>query len=792
MLRKLFIHLILLFFSSVSIVLGQNKIISGKITSSDQQGLIGATVLQKGTTNGTVTDFNGNFEMEIPEQSTIVVSYTGYITVEFEVGNKTKFSIVLEEDAQQLEEVNVVGFMGVVGKSRRRTESIQNIPESVQALNFEGIKNAGITDLSSFATLVPNMKFNTSQAVGNNFISVRGIPQLRGGDAPVAFVIDGVTVADPSLLNQELYDLALVEVVKGPQGALYGKNAIGGAINIYTQEPTNTMSNKVKVGYANGNAKTGQFVSSGAIVKDKLYYRFSTQYRDSDGLLKNDYLNEFVDFRKDINLRGQLKADLTDRLSVSVAYQHFNLEGGATYYSVNPEGYEFEGNLEPGGVLDPNPKEGNNTIVSDVLGKSSMINHNGNLKVNYRANHFNIQSVTSFNQVDRKTYGDLDFLPYDDFTQNEVTSSTTFNQEIRFDNKNKTSKLDWSFGGFFQTVEEPFYQDGLVRDYDTWEQFNVVAADLTNFTQTLALFGFVDYKITNKLTASVGFRFDIDRFEQDDRLNDVKSDRTNNVFQPKASLAYQANKNILFFANYGKGYRTGGFNPAITQLFDKDFKDELTDNYEIGFKTSAWNERIIFNGSAFYTDFTNQQQFILDLTDFYGGIYNYDKSRVIGFELDTKFRLSKFLDLGFNYGISDSQIIEGGTTGGENGDATDNSVYNGNKTPFVPVNTFGVNLSSSIQISKELRFNGFINLDHTGKTYWHESNLKEHTSDAYKLLNARVSMTYKKFEFEVWGNNLTNQQYYQEFSPGQFVGSPDDVGWRGQPLSVGTALTVRF
>ncbi|KXX68142.1 TonB-dependent receptor [Flammeovirga sp. SJP92] len=789
--QKIQLILLLVFFTTTS-VFSQNIIIKGTITSADNQELIGATVIQKGTTSGTVTDFNGNFEIIVPEKSTLVISYTGFITQEIEVVNQNKLEIVLEEDAQQLEEVNVVGFMGVVGKSRRRTESIQVIPESVQALNSEGIKNAGITDLSAFATLVPNMKFNTSQAVGNNFISVRGIPQLRGGDAPVAFVIDGVTVADPSLLNQELYDLALVEVVKGPQGALYGKNAIGGAINIYTQEPTNTMSNKLKVGYANGNAKTGQFVSSGAIVNDKLYYRFSTQYKDSDGLLMNDYLNEYVDFRKDFNIRGQLKADLTDRLSVSVAYQHFNLEGGAAYYSVNPTGYEVDGVQEPGGILDPNPKEGNNVIVSDVLGQSSMINHNGNMKINYRADHFNIQSITSFNQVDRKTYGDLDFLPYDDFTQNEVTSSTTFNQEIRIENRNNASKLDWSFGGFFQIVDEPFYQDGLVRDYDTWEQFNVVAADLTNVTQTVALFGFLDYKITNKLTASVGFRFDIDNFEQDDRLNDVKSSRSNNVFQPKASLSYQAKENILLFANYGKGYRTGGFNPAVTNLFNKDFKDELTDNYEFGFKTSAWNERIIINGSAFYTDFTNQQQFILDLTDFYGGIYNYDKSRVIGFEVDTKFRLSKYLDLGFNYGMSDSEIIEGGTTGGENSDVTDNSKYNGNKTPFVPVSNFGVNLSSSFKISKEMRFNGFVNLDHTGKTYWHESNLEEHISDAYNLLNARFSVSYKMFEFEVWGNNIMNQQYYQEFSPGQFVGSPDDVAWRGQPRSFGTAMTFRF
>lgn len=183
----------------------------------------------------------------------------------------------------------------------------------------------------------------------------------------MAFVIDGVTIPDPSLLSQELYDLALVEVVKGPQGALYGKNAIGGAVNIYTKDPTNRMSNQVKVGVGNGGFKQAQFISSGAIVKNKFFYRLSAQYKDFDGLLTNDFLDEKVDFREDINLRGQLKAQLSSNFSVTGTYQYFNAEGGATYYSVNPTGTDGE---FTGGILDPNPKEGNNVIVSDVLGQS--------------------------------------------------------------------------------------------------------------------------------------------------------------------------------------------------------------------------------------------------------------------------------------------------------------------------------------------------------------------------------------------------------------------------------------
>ncbi len=277
-------------------------------------------------------------------------------------------------------------------------------------------------------------------------------------------------------------------MVKGPQGALYGKNAIGGAINIYTQEPTNTSSNKIKLGYGNGNSLLGQFVSSGAISKDKVFYRVSAQYKKTDGLLTNQTLDRKVDFKKDFNFRGQ------------------------------------------------------------IFGESTMLNNNANIKFDYTAGNVKFQSITSFNKVERTTSGDLDFLEYDDFTQNEITSTTTFNQEFRLQNRKSSDKVNWSIGGFYQNVEEPFFQDGLVRDFDTFEQFNFVAADLINKTSTIALFGFADYELSDKLTASAGFRFDIDNFEQEDLLFESVIDRKNNEIQPKVSLAYQASESALIYS----------------------------------------------------------------------------------------------------------------------------------------------------------------------------------------------------------------------------------------------------
>ncbi|WP_298367128.1 TonB-dependent receptor [uncultured Lutibacter sp.] len=763
--------------------------ISGKVIDEKGEPIPGTNIIEKGTSTGVISDFNGNFQILVSNNDVILTfSFVGFDTLEINVKGKNQIEVVLKESSQSLKEVTIKGFSGVIGKSRKRTATIQNTAESVTALNSEGIENAGISDVSSFSSLVPNLKFNTAQAVGLNFITVRGIPQVRGGDAPLAFVIDGVTIPDPSLLSQDLYDIALVEVVKGPQGALYGKNAIGGAVNIYSKDPTNKLTNKVKLGIGNGGYFKGQFVSSGAITKDKVFYRFSTQYKNIDGLLTNEFLNEKVDFSENFNIRGQIKAKVSNNFTISATLQHFKIDGGATYYSVNPIGTDGE---FTGGILDPNPKDGNNVIDADVIGKSDMINNYGNFKMDYNLGNVKLQSITSINKVERSTIGDLDFLSLDGLTQTEDITTKTFNQEIRINNTNSETKFNWSLGGFYQKIEKDYYANTGVG-VDFGGPFEDDTADYLNETQTIALFGFGDYKLTEKLTVSAGFRYDIDKFEQDDFLFVTNSDRDNNEFQPKVSLSYQASDKVLFYANYGKGYRNGGFNAQATNLFDREFNDETSDNYEFGFKTTSMNDRLIFNGSIFSSILNNQQQYILDLETFIAGVYNYNETKVFGFELESRARLTNFLDVFANYGFTDAEIVDGGKTGGDNGDVTDNTKYNGNKTPFVPISTFAVGLESSFNITNELKFNGFLNLDTTGKTYFHESNLDAHTTNAYSLLDARIGLTYNNWKLELWGKNLTDKQYYQEFSPGEFVGSPDDVAWRGQPLTVGTSISFKF
>jgi len=789
-------HIYLLFLVLSSIAYGQQITISGSVSDSDGKALIGATIIEKGTSNGTVSDYNGNFELTVSSVDAIILtSYTGYSDIESVVSGDTRINVSLTENAEMLDEVVVTGFSGVVGRARKRVASIQKVPESVVALNSEGIEKAGITSVSDFAELVPNMKLSESQAVGVNFLVVRGIPQIRNADAPVAFVVDGVTIPDPALLNQEIFDLALIEAVKGPQGALYGKNAIGGAINIYSKEPTNEQKNNIQLGAGNGGHYSGQIVSSGALSDDKAYYRVSAKYQNFNGLLTNTFLDEVVDFSKDLNLRGQVILTPTTKFKATATLQYMNTDAGATYYSIDPASIGSGGATFLAGI-DPNITDENSVIHQDVFGNSDLKNLFGSVNLQFNLGQSKLQSITSYNTVDRNTTGDLDFTeePFDGFVnvfgldQGEFNNTKSFNQEFRLSNNNTGSKLDWSVGGFFQNVERDFYQSDITFS-DDW-----AVTDYTVNFNTLAFFAFLDYKITDKLTAAFGARYDIDNYEQEDRLpvlfgittEPVINERGDNVFQPKFSLSYQASDNILMFYNYGLGYRAGGFNAQFTELFDGDYRKEISDNYEVGAKTSFWDNRFLLNGSVFYSNFKDRQQFIYDLDNFVPGNFNYEKSTIFGFELDTKVRLSKYLDVLISYGFVDSKIDTGGATGGATGSARDLNVFNGNITSFIPRDNFNLGLASSFDVGESASLDLNVNLNGTGKIYWADSNDAGTSSDGYQLLDARATLNMNNFSVTLWGKNITNQKYYLEVDPG------NGFGWRGRPATVGITVGTEF
>ncbi|WP_417444091.1 TonB-dependent receptor [Joostella sp.] len=796
--------LILLFvFISQVCIAQQKKDIEGVVADKLGDPIVGATIIDKSEpTNGVVSGFDGQFTISIAESSKeLEVSFLGFktqiITIESNFLN-----VILNEDAEQLEGVTVQGFESVAGKARVRIQAIQSSPETTVALNSSSIETSGINNIQAFTSQISNVSFNQAQQPGVNFLTVRGISQIRNGESPVAVVIDGMTLPDASAMNMSLYDLELLEFVKGPQGTLYGKNAIAGAINITTKDPTNINKNKFTLSTGNGGLFGLGLSSSGAVVKNKLYYSITGRYKTFNGLINNTFLNEKVDFSKEYNVRAKLKYRIGIHWSATLVQDNFKVNAGGNYYITKTD------------ILDPSipvlaDDDYSREPFGDIQGDSELSNSLSSFKIEGSLENVKIQSVTSYNATKRYYIGENDYSQYAFSKVSQQSNSNTFSQEIRLISKDKEStKLNYNFGGLFQNskrylntytfLNRTYYEGGFLdpsaanADYSTDP---LIGNDDNNTIQTLAGFAFFDYKLTKKITLSAGVRIDYDKLQNKSKINDSTLNNNITVWQPKLSLSYQLTEKILAYANYGRGYRSGGFNSEATVKFDKTYDPEFTNSYEIGIKTSFLNNRIIFNNSLYLIDFENQQQYtFIPVTPSVLGIYNFEEARISGFESEIKFKATNYLDFFASFGFNSGEIKKGvynKLTNSANFDYETHETIDvsGNASPYSVKSTIQFGANSYFSIGEKSDMSLHLNLDSRGKQYW--DPLEEYVQNPYTLVNARVKFNYNKIGLAFWANNILDTKYNQEFFPTAEFGF-NNIRFPNVPVTVGIDLSYKF
>jgi iron complex outermembrane receptor protein len=208
------------------------------------------------------------------------------------------FNSALAHSPTEIEEIVVT--------ARMRSESLQEVPVAIKAFNRATIDEAGITSMRDYVELTPNVYLQETQNTGFAFVNVRGLATQRNTEQTVAMSVDGVLQTNSLVFSQELYDIEQIEVLKGPQGALYGRNAAGGAINITTRQPTNEPEGMIRVGAGNGDSYKVQGTYSGPISEDTLLFRVAASYQDSEGTRDNITTGIPADPYKEAAFRGKL------------------------------------------------------------------------------------------------------------------------------------------------------------------------------------------------------------------------------------------------------------------------------------------------------------------------------------------------------------------------------------------------------------------------------------------------------------------------------------------------------
>src|SRR5580692_7258673 len=285
----------------------------------------------------------------------------------------------------------------IVVTARKRDESLQNVPVSEDAFTEQTIRSAGIESPRDFVAMVPNMTIVEVQNVGNSFITIRGISQARNSEPSTAVLVDGVLEPNPYEFNQELFDITQIEVLKGPQGALYGRDAIGGAIIIQTADLADHFEGEGKVGVGNGVSEKAQLAVSGPIDSaGTLKYRASLNFYNTDGYLENTYLDRKADPYKDYSGRVRLVWKPSDEWSADLRFFRDRVQTTAYYYVIPRDD---EANVYSSFTTPPNANDITSPIQNNNLGMDHRGVTDAALKLDFNPGFGTITSTTDYNHT---------------------------------------------------------------------------------------------------------------------------------------------------------------------------------------------------------------------------------------------------------------------------------------------------------------------------------------------------------------------------------------------------------
>jgi iron complex outermembrane receptor protein len=684
------------------------------------------------------------------------------------------------EDNQALERIVVT--------AERRTANLQEVPVSVSAFTEGEIDRRQIDSTLDVIRSVPNLVGSNNVGISSaTSFFMRGVGQdesISTQDPAVGTYVDGVYISRQVANNAALYDIERIEVLRGPQGILYGRNTSGGAIKIITKSPHDELAGSIQAEV--GNYETTAF--SGKInvpVTDKVFVSLAAFNSQRDkGFQKNITLNTRTWDESSSGVRGALKYEATDNFEIVLSAEYAEQEDtGVT-------GTNFFGNNADDLFVVESGLEGSFNKIEQSAMTANMT---------WQLDNSVWTSITGYRDLDQDTYVDFSDNPVPAFVIGQVGSFQQFSQEIQ--GSGEMDKFSWVVGAFF--MEES--NDNIRRD----ELFlfggalaGDFVADFENDSQSWAVFGQGSYELTDQLTATLGGRWTREEKSIDmSQLVDVgggvlielwnntalealgtDTDPTFEDFTPHVSLKYQFDADTMAYVSYSEGFKSGGWNGRATDPREFNLIEaEYVDAYEIGFKTEFWNNRVRMNTALFYNEYTD---FIVTaLNPDTGGFVtiNAATTNISGIEMEFTASATAELDLYANFGYLTNKYDELG----------ENVVFNiDNEVKRTP------------ELTAQIGFNYFVTLDdaelvftadysYQDEYYGGAGNTIAELSESTKMLYAAASYKFGdgKYQLTLACENCTDQQYHHstlDFSAlgfaTQFPGAPRTYSLKGKML----------
>jgi len=703
------------------------------------------------------------------------------------------------------------GLEEIVVTAERRSERLQDVPLAITAQSGAELQRSGVQTTNDLQFSTPSLVVTTNGAFGQPFLRGVGTDILGvGTDSSVAINIDGVYIARATSAIQDFYDVERVEVVKGPQGILYGRNATGGAINILTKQPSEEFGGFFALTYGNYD----KVRTEGALnvpLGEGAATRFSFFRSTRDGFTKNvldPNRSRQVDDENTYGGRLQLLLQPGSRWKITLAADYFEQDDSAFLagrptprrdylaagiplndFFVNPATGAMSPTAQPGflrraGAISRTPAESFGGILFDNVRRSNqdidvfnaVRDYGFRATVAYEGDSVTVRSITAYRVNDYLAVQDFDNTNAQYFYDREGSKSKVFTQELQLASAND-GPFEWILGGYYLREKGSSFFDyfigaAVVGAPGDYVQLGGPAARLT--TDALAAFGQLTYELATDLSATAGLRYSYEK-KHDFRLVDPltptapacdprpvpaaekRCSESWSTLTPKFGLEYRFAPNRLLYASATRGFKSGGFN---SNGGGEVFNPEYIWSYEAGLKADWFNRTLRTNAAVFYYDYKNLQVRLRDpVLGATGVVSNAAKARVFGAEVDIQLAPVEGLTLDFSAAYLNAEFRDYRTANADD-DATVALNLAGNRLPRAPEWTLssGFNYvapvaSGDVTVSGEWRYSSRIFFDVFNQPFVEQPG--------FNLFNARVQYNNEEHDFYVglFARNITNKTY---------------------------------
>lgn len=719
--------------------------------------------------------------------------------------------------------------------ARRREENLQDVPISITALSGEDLDEQGIDDLKQLSNFAPGVEINSGRPDGGGTtaqIFIRGVGQndfLIPNEPGVGLYIDDVYVTSSSGAVNSLGDVQSVEILRGPQGTLYGKNTIGGAIRISTVQPEfDEFSGQFKLAVGSYNRiNVGGRVN--IPLSESAALRVSASSKNADDLQDrpldpsgNGQGNENQDA-----VRAALRVNASDSFEFTVSGDYTRIRqngpyggniafvagGSALVDILNAEHHPIISDqlgLPPGTTFDAQwataPGDvgatGPNADNYDVWGIAAVA------KLDITPD-ISIKSITAYRDVKGFAGRDGDSSPFDVLSTTSFDDNNQFSQEFQLTGSSLEDRLQWTFGLYYmhQEMENRVIAklwDGLVT---TSLPIDFNARSLSTLDgDSYAIFGQGTLDVTPELHITVGGRYSMEKRDFDTRWFFLEQPReftcpgvdvtgelidcesTDNVFTPTATIAYDVGSDVMLYASYSEGFKVGGWTPRLfSQQSLKRFEPEKLKSYEIGAKASLLDGRGTFNIAVFQSDYSNLQLTSVQ-ADSTGApqpvVENAGSARIRGAEVDMAFRLDSGTSFtgGLTYLDGEYRQLDPGV-----------SFPITARLPETPKLSLNGSIEQSFDMNNGGNLKARVDASYRSKTYKDPGNAEVIAQKPFTLVNARLAYTSpnERVELAIFGTNLLDEIY---ITSGLDIVSTFSFyeAYFGRPREFGAELTVNF